>query len=298
MSEFNGYRWEPSTPQRAPSGLPSQAPGGISGGDGAESSYRWEKSEAEKRQAEADEIRRKIADLDRRISELRMAKAENEFAASMVGEGDYSHFTNLVNSRRQARTAADAKAENDRLAWTAERENAQAALDEYLKQYRELYANFRLLPTEEQSRARISGEYLKKKSETLAKKYGLELPDMDGIANPAGDGVTLESLLYGVQKKAEAGELTEADVKAFEEAVRGMNGSFASYEAAKKKVGEYETKEKRTEREGKERAAKARERLRQSIVAKYKRAELAGDDDGMDAAIVEWEKNGFKGAIQ
>lgn len=298
MSEINGYRWEPSMPQRAPSGVTAHVPGGISGGEGAKSSYRWERSEAEKRQSEADEIRKKIAELDRKISELRTEKAENEFVASAVGDGDYSLFANLMSSRRQARQSADAKAENDRIAWMAERENAQAALDEYLKQYRELYANFRLLPTEEQSRARISGEYLKKKAESIAKKYGLELPDMDGIANPAGDGLTLESLLYDVQKKAEAGELTEADVRAFEESVRGMNGSFASYEAAKKKVGEYETKEKRAKRQERENAAKARERLRQSIVAKYKRAELAGDDDGMDAAIVEWEKNGFKGAIQ
>lgn len=287
MSEVNGYRWEPTT---------AAGSDGRNGTD-AESSYRWEKSEADRRMEEAEELRKKIAELDRKIRELSERKAENDFAASMMGEGDYSHYANLMNSRRQARQSEEAKAGNERAAWMAERENAQASLDEYLKQYRDTYANFRMLPTEEQERAKISGEFLRKKAETLAKKYGLDLPNMEGIANPSSDGVTLETLLYDIQRKADAGELTDADVKAFESALLGLKGDFSSYVEARKKVEGYETKEARAARKGRADAARKRETLRLSIAAKYKRAEIAGDEEGMDAAIVEWKKNGFKGEI-
>lgn len=281
----NAYKWAQPEAQAQP-----QA-GAQTAEQQPQNGYRWKQTDAER-------LKARLAELAAQIRELKRRKSENDFAASMMAEGDNSAFQTLMSSRRAAEDAAAAKAENDRAAKTAERENAEAAIDEYVKQFRELYTGFRRMSPDEQQRARISGEYLRKKAETLAAKYGIDLPDFDGIASPQTQGPSLDEMLIEVKRKADAGELTDADVQAFYTSLAGMNGDFSTYEDAKKTVGGYETVEKRKKREDSSKRAKARERKRNEILLKYRKAETAGDYDAMDDAIDEWQKAGFSGRPQ
>lgn len=310
MSGINGYRWAPS--QKAASDAAA-----MNGTDDV-GVYRWEqadyakeyakeeaeaeaRAQEEKRQADAaraKELERKLAELDMQIAEMAARKQENDFAASRMSRGDYSVYSALMGNRRQAEMAAAQKAENDRIAREAEKANASAAIDEYAKQFRELFPGFGSMTPEEQERAMISAQYLRKKAETLGNKYGLELPDFGAIMAPRTEGPTLDSLLKDIKQKAEAGTLTDADVAEFKKTLNGMKVSYGEGQNAEKEVGGYETSEKRAAREAKEAKAKKRAKLKASIRAKFNKAKVAGDSAGMAAAIGEWDNAGFTEELQ
>lgn len=283
MSE-NSYNWAQQQPTQQ--AQPQQAqPQPV------QPQYRWKQSKAE-------ELKSRLSELEAQIRELKRRKAENDFAASMMAEGDNSAYQSLLSSRRASEAADAARAENARAADAAARENAEAAIDDALKQYRELYTGFQRMTPDEQKRAKISGDYLRKKIETLGRKYEIQIPDLDGIENPQTEGPTLDGLLLEIRRKAEAGTLTDADVEAFKTEVQGMGGSFADYDNAMKEISDFETVESKKTREDKAAKARTRERRRREILLKYKKAEIAGDYDAMDEAIDEWKEAGFTGRPQ